>query len=201
MFAAIIFLMTFTPMGFIPLGVMNATIVHIPVIIGSVILGPGVGAFLGGLFGLASFIRATFSPTVTSFVFSPLIPIPGTQSGSVWALAVCFVPRILVGVTPYYVGKFMRGAVKGRAGTRLVPAFVSGISGSMTNTLLVMYLIYALFGDAYAAAGNIGSDAVIGAILTVVVTHGIPEALIAGIFTSAVCRALDSFMKSDRPER
>ena len=67
---AIIFLLAFTPsLGYIPLGVVNATIIHVPVIIGSLILGPKRGAVLGFLFGLSSMIMATTSPALTSFIF------------------------------------------------------------------------------------------------------------------------------------
>ena len=38
LFAAIIIIMAFTPLGYIPLVVINATIIHIPVIFRSVIL-------------------------------------------------------------------------------------------------------------------------------------------------------------------
>ena len=71
LFSAIILLMAFTNLGFIPLGVINATIVHIPVIIGALFLGPKKGAFLGFLFGLTSFINNTFkAATASAFVFS-----------------------------------------------------------------------------------------------------------------------------------
>ena len=52
MFVAIIILLAFTPIGYIPLGVTRATIIHVPVIIGSIMLGPFAGAFLGAVFGL-----------------------------------------------------------------------------------------------------------------------------------------------------
>lgn len=39
-FSAIIVIMAFTPLGYIPLVVINATIIHIPVIIGSLFCGP-----------------------------------------------------------------------------------------------------------------------------------------------------------------
>ncbi len=45
---ALIFILAFTPfIGYIPLGFTRATIVHIPVIIGSLLLGPKKGAILG----------------------------------------------------------------------------------------------------------------------------------------------------------
>ena len=65
MFTAIIFLLTFTPLGLIDLPVIKATVLHVPVIIGSILLGPKKGAFLGGMFGLSSMIKnksITFPP-------------------------------------------------------------------------------------------------------------------------------------------
>ena len=59
MFTAIIFLLTFTPLGLIDLPVIKATVLHVPVIIGSILLGPKKGAFLGGMFGLASLLKNT----------------------------------------------------------------------------------------------------------------------------------------------
>ena len=58
LFAALIIIMAFTPfLGYIPLGFTRATIIHIPVIMGSILLGPRKGAILGGVFGLTSFIN------------------------------------------------------------------------------------------------------------------------------------------------
>ena len=73
---AIIIIMAFTPFGYIPLGFMNATIIHVPVIIGAIILGPKYGGFLGLVFGLTSHVeKITYMPNATSFVFSPFIKI------------------------------------------------------------------------------------------------------------------------------
>ena len=72
LFAALIILMAFTPfLGYIPLGFTRATINHMPVILGSVLLGPKKGAVLGFVFGLTSLVNNTMNPTATSFVFSP----------------------------------------------------------------------------------------------------------------------------------
>ena len=76
LFAAIVLVLGFTPLGFIPLVVIKATIVHIPVIIGSIVLGPKKGAILGALFGVCSLITNTVSPALTSFVFTPFYPLP-----------------------------------------------------------------------------------------------------------------------------
>ena len=49
--AAIVILLANTPLGMIQLPVIKATTVHIPVIIGAVLLGPAAGAVLGAVFG------------------------------------------------------------------------------------------------------------------------------------------------------
>ena len=59
-FTAIIIIQTVVPfLGFIPVGVMNATIIHITVIIGAIMLGPYYGAGLGLVFALASMWKNT----------------------------------------------------------------------------------------------------------------------------------------------
>ena len=188
MFAAIIVLLAFTPIGFIPLGFMKATIIHVPVIIGSIMLGPRMGAILGGLFGLTSLITNTTLPVITSFVFSPLIPVPGLGRGSLLALVVCFVPRILVGVFPWLAYHGVQKLIKKKNST--VALAIAGIVGSMTNTLLVMHLIYFLFQGAYAAVKEVTVQAVYGIILSVILINGIPEAIVACILSAAVCKAL-----------
>lgn len=115
LFTAIIVIMAFTPLGYIPLVVINATIIHIPVILGALFLGPKKGAFLGFVFGLTSFINNTFkAATASAFVFSPVLAanIAGV-SGVFKSLYICFVPRILVGVIPYFVYILIRNLLKG----------------------------------------------------------------------------------------
>ena len=114
LFTAIIVIMAFTPLGYIPLVVINATIIHIPVILGALFLGPKKGAFLGFVFGLTSFINNTFkAATASAFVFSPVLAynVVGV-SGIFKSLYICFVPRILVGVVPYFVYVLIRKALR-----------------------------------------------------------------------------------------
>lgn len=188
LFAAIIFILAFTPIGYIQLGVIKATIIHVPVIVGAILLGPKRGAFLGFLFGLTSFITNTITPVIMSFAFSPLIPVPGTDKGSIMALLICFIPRILVGIVPYFVYKLLDKLLSKKL--RLFTFTAAGIAGSLTNTLFVMNGIYFIFKDSYAMARNIPLDTVYSTVLTIIFANGIPEALVAGIVTSGLCRAL-----------
>ena len=91
LFAALIIIMAFTPfLGYIPLGFTRATIIHIPVIIGALTLGPKKGALLGFVFGLTSLINNTMNPTVTSFVFSPFYSL-GEINGGIGSIIICFI--------------------------------------------------------------------------------------------------------------
>ena len=195
LFTAIIFLMNNTPLGYIDLPIIKATLIHVPVIIGSVLLGPRKGAFLGGMFGLTSIIKNTMTPSALSFAFSPLIPVYGSDHGSPWAVVICFIPRILVGVTPWLVAQGLKKLTHDKAALRPVTLGVAGAVGAFTNTALVMGLIYVAFKDAYALLQGVDSSAVIGLILGVVAGNGIPEAVVAIILTPAVCIPLMRVLK------
>ncbi len=187
-FLAIIILFSFTPLGFINLGFIKATLVHIPVIIGGIVLGPRIGAFLGLSFGLLSMTINTMTPSALSFAFSPFIPVIGTNNGSLWAIVIALIPRILTGVVPYFVYKWLNSTNK--LPDRL-SLFISGIAASMVNTLLVMNLIYLLFQDAYSQLKGVAIGAgLYKAVLSVIFINGVPEALVAGIVVSAITGVL-----------
>ncbi|MDO4327249.1 MAG: ECF transporter S component [bacterium] len=186
---AIIFMMANIPfLGYIPLGVIRATIIHVPVIIGAVLLGPTYGAFLGAMFGMTSLLASTFTPTLTSFIFSPFYRV-GDVGGNGFSLIICFVPRILIGVVAYYVYVFVKKHIKGKA-RESVALMAAGIAGSMTNTLLVMNMVYLFFGKQYAGVNGISIDALYGAIMGIILMNGVPEAIVAAILTTAIAGAL-----------
>jgi uncharacterized membrane protein len=198
LFAAIILIMVFTPyLGYIPLGFMNATIIHIPVIIGALFLGPKKGAILGFIFGLTSLFNNTFNPNVTSFVFSPFYTVGGVHGG-ISSLIVCFVPRILIGVVAYYVYKAVFKALGNKSSAKTIAFAAAGVSGALTNTILVMSGIYFLFGSSYSAAKGLAADSLYKLIFTVIGTQGIPEAIIAGVIVTAVGQVLFKFRKLER---
>lgn len=190
LFAALIIIMAFTPfLGYIPLGFTRATIIHIPVIIGSILLGPKKGAVLGGIFGLTSFINNTMNPTVTSFVFTPFYSL-GEMQGGIGSIIICFLPRILVGVVPYFVFRGLYKKIKSKSSGMVVSLGIAGLVGSLTNTLLVMNLIFVFFRDAYAAANGVAANAVYGFILSIIAMNGIPEAIVAAVIVAIVGRTL-----------
>ena len=184
LFAAIIIIMAFTPLGYIPLGVINATIIQIPVIIGALFCGPKKGALLGFLFGFTSFLKNTIMPaTMSAFVFSPVLAAGmfGVK-GAVFSTFICFVPRILVGLVPYFVYVGMKKFCK----VKTVNLAVAGVLGAFANTLLVMGSIYFLYKDAYAEAIGEAPSTLLGVIGGIIGVQGVLEAILSGVIVSAV---------------
>lgn len=197
LFTAIILLMAATPIGLIDLPLIKATILHVPVIIGAIVLGPRQGAFLGAVFGLTSLVKNTMAPGVLSFAFSPLIPVPGTQHGSVWALFISMVPRMLIGPMAWVVYTLLHKLLGRKAGARTVEAAAAAVAGAFTNTILVMGTIGLVFRQAYATAYDLPVNEVIGVIMGVVAVNGVPEAVAAAVLVPAVALPLQKALKRD----
>ncbi len=195
-FVAIILILTFTPIGFLNLVVIKATIIHIPVIIGSILFGPKKGAVLGFFSGLAA-LGQYDDPKPAFFRIFSFIPVPGLEHGSLWALVICFIPRILVGIVPYYVYQLFQKLSRNAKNTlRPLSLVLAGIFGAFTNTILVMGLIFVLFRNAYAVAKEIPANAVLGVVLGVVGTNGVPEAIVAAVVTPVVCLPLLKLLRT-----
>jgi uncharacterized membrane protein len=113
--AAIQLALGFSGLGFIPLPTgVNATILHIPAIIGGVLEGAAAGAAIGGIFGIFSFLRAT-----TPLFQNPLIAIG---------------PRLLIGVVAYLVYRAVKPV------NEVLALALAGALGTLTNTVLILGL-------------------------------------------------------------
>jgi len=187
MFVALQLVLQLTGIGLIPIPPINATTLHIPVIVGAVVLGPLAGAILGGVFGLCSMWKATMAPTPLSFAFSPVLAAEmGGAAGAVKAVWIAFGCRILVGV----VSGWLWIGLKKLKVNDFVALPIVGVAGALTNTGLVMGSIYLLLAPEYAAAQNVAMEAVLGLVMLTVTTNGVAEAIAAAVLVTAVCKAL-----------
>ena len=170
--SAISIMLSMTPLGFIPIGPTNATIMHIPVIIGAIVEGPMVGMTVGLIFGLTSLIRNLTMPTITSFAFiNPLVSV---------------LPRVLIGIVAYYVYKLAIKITK----NSFVSGWITGFIGSLVNTVGVLGMVYLLYGARYAVALDKSAASAKTLLLTLATTSGIPEAILGGFVVSAVAVVL-----------
>ena len=112
--AAIAILLGVTRLGFIPVPTLagNATIMHVPAIIGGVMEGWLVGGIVGTIFGLFSFLQAT-----TPLFKDPLVAI---------------FPRIFIGITTYFAYVGLKKV------NEYLALIVAAVVGTLTNTVLVL---------------------------------------------------------------
>ena len=165
LFVALVLLLGFTPIGMIPLGFINASILCTPVVVGTLLLGLKPGLLLGFSFGAVSAINAIIRP---STLVAALL-----ERSPALTMVMCFLPRLLVPVVAWFVYRLVaRGE---RAKKSAVP--FAAVAGSLTNTIFylgLMLLFYvmtgittegvlALIGGTGLIAG--GSEAVVAAVI------------------------------------
>lgn len=183
--AAIVIVLANTPLGMIQLPIIKATTVHIPVILGAILLGPGAGAILGAVFGICSLVSNTMAPTLLSFAFSPFLSttgIPGALK-AIWISVGC---RILIGVAAGWLWVLFTKIKL----NQFIALPIAGFVGSMVNTVTVMGSIYFLFAQQYAEAKEVALTAVFGLVMGTVTASGIPEAIAAAILVLALGKVL-----------
>ena len=183
--AAIVIVLANTPLGMIQLPIIKATTVHIPVILGAILLGPGAGAILGAVFGICSLVSNTMAPTLLSFAFSPFLSttgIPGALK-AIWISVGC---RILIGVAAGWLWVLFTKIKL----NQFIALPIVGFVGSMVNTVTVMGSIYFLFAQQYAEAKEVALTAVFGRVMGTVTASGIPEAIAAAILVLALGKVL-----------
>lgn len=185
MLCGVLLVMGMTGIGFIPLPVIKATTMHIPVILGAILLGPSAGAVMGGVFGLCSIWVNTTSPGLLAFAFSPFMSNEGLI-GAVKSLWIALGCRILLGVIAGWLWRLLHKCIKQDYIALPITAAVSTIC----HTLLVMGSIYVLLAQQYAAAKNVAVAAVFGLVMGTVTASGIPEAIAAAILVTIIGKAL-----------
>jgi uncharacterized membrane protein len=204
--SAIVMLLGWTRLGFIPVPTAagNATIMHIPVIIGGILEGWVTGGVIGTIFGLFSFIQATvpmfkdplvailpriFIGITAYLAYRALrrisVPVVLIIAGSLLGLVAAFAYEValtnvaaalvIAGLGVGTVGAFGYLAFRGQFET--VALSVAAAVGTLTNTALVLTMA--------VVRGYMAPDVA----WVVAVTNGIPEVIVAAIITVAVVGA------------
>jgi len=215
---AITMLLVFTRIGMIPVPTpaANATIAHIPAIIGGILEGPVVGLVVGMTFGFASFTSASIP-----MFKDPLIAVlPRLLIGltSAWAfmalqrlgktglrvLTVVLLVLFLVFAHQIYSDSQWLAITVAAAATAvcggllwwlqreepsIVSLAVSAVVGSLTNTVLVLGVATLRGYLPVEAAWGVG------------LTHGIPEAIVSAIVVVAVVSAVRQVGRSRQRSR
>ena len=185
--AAIVIVLANTPLGMIQLPIIKATTVHIPVILGAILL--------------RTWLQEQFLERCIWYMLS------GQQYNGSDTLILCVLTifehnRNSWGVEGNLDFRGMQNS--DRCGSRMaVGTFVQkiklnqfialpivGFVGSMVNTVTVMGSIYFLFAQQYAEAKEVALTAVFGLVMGTVTASGIPEAIAAAILVLALGKVL-----------
>ena len=182
---AVVILLANTPLGMIQLPIIKATTVHIPVIIGAIVLGPMAGAILGTTFGVCSLISNTMAPTLLSFAFSPFMSTTGIP-GALKALWISIGCRMLLGIAAGWFWILL----KKLSVNQNIGLILTGFLASMFHTIVVMGSIFVLLAGQYATARDVAENMVFGLIMGTVLGSGVPEAIAAAILVFAIGKVL-----------
>ena len=172
MLLAILIAQTFIPMlGYIPLGPIDITIVHITVILAAVLFGTKTGSIIGLAWGLLSMLRAYIQLNPINIVFlNPFISV---------------VPRLLVGWISAVIFNFLSHKTSDK-----VSYAVTAAVGTFANTFLVLGAIYLFASETYAEALGISETLLLGALGTIVATNGVIEIIASVIILPLVALPL-----------
>lgn len=183
LFIGIELVLMFTPLGFIPLGVIRATTLHIPVIIAGIVLGRKGGMAVGLTFGLASVLINTLSPTITSFVFTPFYSL-GDINGNFFSLVIAIVPRVLLG---FFAAEGYRLFNKKLSFSTSI--IIASLGSALLHSIMVLGGIFIFFGPQYAQVKEL-TVPLLPFLLGIIGTNGIVEAILGAFITVSVCVAL-----------
>ncbi len=173
---ALVLLLGLTPLGLIPLGFIYVTILCLPVLIGTLLLGLPTGLLLGLAFGGVSAFKLFTAPSTLAGALlgaSPLL-----------ALVMTIGPRLLIPVVAHLVYHRLLGT-----GASRLAAPVASALGSLTNTVLYLGLMLLFYGLA-----GLNSTAVQSLIIGTGVIAGTAEAVVAALIVPPVLYALQKVM-------
>ncbi len=174
-FSALIFVMASVPwLGYIQIGVVSLTIIHIPVLIGGIFGGKKVSIALGLAFGLSSLMIALLRPVLPAdFIFqNPLVSV---------------LPRILFGYFLFVIYELFTKYVS----NKLLALSLSFVISTIVHTVLVLVPFYIFFFDSRTFVG------VFEFIFLILATNGILEAVLAGLVGAPIAYRLLKYREAN----
>ncbi|MDD4715962.1 MAG: ECF transporter S component [Oscillospiraceae bacterium] len=185
---AVILLLEFTGLGYIKVNILELTILQIPVLVGAIVLGPGAGAILGGVFGATSFFECLGKSAfgVALFAINPF-----------YTFFVCMIPRILMG---WLCGLIFRGLYRVDK-TRILSYGIASLAGAVLNTVFFMASLMLLFGRSDFIQSLMKGMSVIPFVLGMVGVQGLVEAVVCFLAGTAISKALAVYTGQWMPKK
>ena len=178
--AALILLMSFTPLGYLRLPGLSVSLLMIPVAIGAVVVGPAAGAILGCLFGLTSFAQCFMGDVLGGILVAENV---------FFDFVVCVVSRTLAGLVCGLIFRAFKGSHK------VGPVLVANLAASLLNTLLFLGFLALLYFNLSFTPEQVEALGGLGSALTVVIVTATSinapiELALCGVVGTAVSKAV-----------
>ena len=174
---AILFVMSYTPLGYLKIFGIEITFNVIPVAIAAIALGTPGGATVGAVFGLTSFLQCVQGTSPFGATLLSINP--------VFTAVLCFLPRILAGLVSGAVHK----PLSAKLGKK-TPCFITGFLSAFLNTLFFMTVLIVLFGNSDYIMGMRNGANLIVFVCTFVGINAAFEILASTLISGAVGNAL-----------
>lgn len=129
------------PWGYIPLKPVEATIIHIPVIVGAIFGGRRVAILLGLIFGVGSLLAALiYAPITAPLFYNPLVSI---------------LPRVLFGYLIYVIYDLLNKKISNSGVSMAITFGLSTLLHSiMVLTMIGLMGLFSYYSDTFSAIGN-----------------------------------------------
>ena len=182
MLAAIEIVMSVTPLGYLNLPFLAASLLSIPVAIGAIMIGPWASTLLGLIFGITSFIKG-FSSTSPLTIAMYAASVPGS-------FVVSVIGRVLMGLC---TGLLVKAAQKITGRKSMADNIVGSLAAPLLNTFFFMGLLMLIFYHSPYIQNLIETTGVSNPFLLVAMmvgTQALIEAAACGVIATAVSKAL-----------
>ncbi|MBR0227542.1 MAG: ECF transporter S component [Clostridia bacterium] len=184
MLVAVEVVMSLTPLGFLNLGFLSASLLTIPVAVGAILLGPLSSTLLGLVFGGISFYKG-FSSTSAMTVAMYSISIP-------YSFAVAVIGRVLMGLCTGLLVAFTRKRMKKKS---IADNIVGSLAAPLLNTAFFMGLLMLFFYHSEYIQNLIATTGISNPFLLIGMMVGVQaliEAVTCGVIATAVSKALQT---------
>ena len=189
MLVAIIFLLTFTPLGYLVVGPIAATTIQMPVIIGAALMGPVTGLVLGLFFGISAIIKVLTMPGADALATLVLTTAPLRY------IVICVGSRVLMGWLTGLLGQGLH-KIHALGGKKTVIRYgILGFVGSMLNTIFYLGFLGLIGNELVMESLGVDASGLVATITGTAITLGIPEAIVSCVIVGAVCKALEMVMR------
>ena len=186
---AIMLLFSFTSLGYIKVGVIEITMMVLPVAVGGIVLGPLAGAILGTFFGITSFIQC-FGMSAFGVLMLSLNPLG--------AAITCIVPRFLCGFIPALIFRSFSKNNRSNVATILLASILTAV----LNTIFFMLSVIIFFWHnnsfmSTMADWGVAMDSIWLFFIAFVGLNGVIEAAFNAVVATAVSKVLFKLEKRD----